>query len=45
MFTTETQIRVHYALTDQMGVVYRMAITPNFMKLAERKRSADRIYL
>jgi acyl-CoA thioester hydrolase len=22
MFTTETQIRVHYALTDQMGVVY-----------------------
>ncbi|MFT3679359.1 MAG: thioesterase family protein [Ferruginibacter sp.] len=22
MFTTATQIRVHYALTDQMGVVY-----------------------
>ena len=22
MFTTETQIRIHYALTDQMGVVY-----------------------
>ena len=22
MYTTETQIRVHYALTDQMGVVY-----------------------
>ena len=22
MFTAETQIRVHYALTDQMGVVY-----------------------
>lgn len=22
MFTSETQIRVHYALTDQMGVVY-----------------------
>lgn len=22
MFTTETSIRVHYALTDQMGVVY-----------------------
>src|SRR5215203_4485348 len=22
MFTTETQIRVHYALTDQMGTVY-----------------------
>ena len=22
MFTTETQIRVHYALTDQMGFVY-----------------------
>ena len=22
MFTTETQIRVHYALTDQMGIVY-----------------------
>ncbi len=22
MFTTETQIRVHYALIDQMGVVY-----------------------
>lgn len=22
MFITETQIRVHYALTDQMGVVY-----------------------
>jgi acyl-CoA thioester hydrolase len=22
MYTTETQIRIHYALTDQMGVVY-----------------------
>jgi acyl-CoA thioester hydrolase len=22
MFVTETQIRIHYALTDQMGVVY-----------------------
>ena len=22
MFTSETQIRIHYALTDQMGVVY-----------------------
>ena len=22
MFITETQIRIHYALTDQMGVVY-----------------------
>ena len=22
MFTTETSIRIHYALTDQMGVVY-----------------------
>ena len=22
MFTTETKIRIHYALTDQMGVVY-----------------------
>jgi acyl-CoA thioester hydrolase len=22
MFTTETQIRIHYALTDQMGFVY-----------------------
>ena len=22
MFSTETQIRIHYALTDQMGVVY-----------------------
>lgn len=22
MFTTQTQIRIHYALTDQMGVVY-----------------------
>lgn len=22
LFTTETQIRIHYALTDQMGVVY-----------------------
>jgi len=22
MFTTETQIRIHYALTDQMGMVY-----------------------
>lgn len=22
MYTTETQIRVHYALTDQMGMVY-----------------------
>jgi len=22
MFTAETQIRIHYALTDQMGVVY-----------------------
>ncbi|MCY7293756.1 MAG: acyl-CoA thioesterase, partial [Ferruginibacter sp.] len=22
MFITETQIRMHYALTDQMGVVY-----------------------
>ena len=22
MFTTETQIRIHYALTDQMGLVY-----------------------
>ena len=22
MFTTQTQIRVHYALTDQMGMVY-----------------------
>jgi acyl-CoA thioester hydrolase len=22
MFTTETQVRVHYALTDQMGMVY-----------------------
>ena len=22
MFTTETHIRIHYALTDQMGVVY-----------------------
>ena len=22
MFATETQIRIHYALTDQMGVVY-----------------------
>ena len=22
MFTTETQIRMHYALTDQMGIVY-----------------------
>ena len=22
MFTTETQIRIHYALTDQMGIVY-----------------------
>ena len=24
MFTTETQIRIHYALTDQMGVVYHV---------------------
>lgn len=22
MFTSETQIRIHYALTDQMGIVY-----------------------
>ena len=22
MYTTETQIRIHYALTDQMGIVY-----------------------
>src|SRR5882757_5418184 len=22
MFSTETQIRIHYALTDQMGIVY-----------------------
>ena len=22
MFVTETQIRIHYALTDQMGIVY-----------------------
>ena len=30
MFTTETQIRVRYAETDQMGVVYHGNYIPYF---------------